>query len=1137
MAQRFQFKRSSIQGKRPAPEYLEAGEIALNTNAADPGLYFEANDGSIVKSGPTYIGLNPPSTQVGYGHGETWYDTGTGNLRTYDGTKDEWLKAVSPIHGGTTTVIYVGSEYIEANDSLENDGTGRPFLTLNRACMEIARRSALLPDMDQPYTGRFVIMLLPGQNIIHNEPGISAEKFFAEGFAYEEGQSVDSGHFRLFNPESGGLILPRGASIVGYTDSKTTLRPSFYPEWDKSTSDTIKSAAQYPRTSIVKVTGNSTVESVTFRDKIEECYVTDIEGDSGDAAILVGLTPHGFQAFVQEDASGSRVIKGDKVRFSYSIGIKKFNENSSVISELEDYYVEPIDSKRFYLLDTDGNYILRDSLPEDPAPGSRPPQYMRVYTELKTHHRLSAISYCNKAELQEYYDKVNRAFSKIDVYDTNSNNFRVVSGETTIGPVVSTIPTSLVNDSSELPAEVIDCEVQSNFGLCGITMDGDKVDGLKIMDVKNVLFTSFQNDARVYEVYFDKEWRSLIEAYAISARISEENVINDEALTWLANKVEIENMRYYYDYTKDSVRGSSGLADDYLDSRHYALLATNGGHIQATLASATGFAVNYWTQGGGELSLSDSESRYCAQALRSEGFEGINTAGGALAPDQGFDIVGIRRPLALFKSDLLDPKNHKKQLFNSGFKRTDENFRVRFEDPYDEMALFPYNISEGSIIYADRLDNGTTLKAVVMNAPVPTPDNYDLFYEIEYYLWLDPNNNEFHGVDPSILSLPYIKRFIDPRLPEDRNYSLWVENTSSEHRPPQKGSILRLAEKTGSGKTDILVFGRQLDPGVNGGWNHVFSVVNSKTSQDGDNPNIRSSEAVSTTTGSYYVDLKLCDSYGPWTSGTNPRAQDPYSLDRRHAQGSFITYEDRIFYAKNNQLKDVTPVNPFEADSGWELSRNWERPQDVEDVLFSSNHQVGDDPYSPIYAMNERNAYIRGLAIERENYSIHDYIDFDDGTDDFGLSDGIVIDPDIIDPDFNPSKQAIMRFLRLLGFDPDTIAPLLRPQKWAERNVRVLNLPELEHDGYAKDKGKWPVEFNSPSHIIAVNHRWHWAGYVNYSKGLPEYQNSPLAKRQRYDALATEVWGGTVRASGQDNLGSYIMNHVSPVDSTGTEIL
>ena len=70
-----------------------------------------------------------------------------------------------------------------------------------------------------------------------------------------------------------------------------------------------------------------------------------------------------------------------------------------------------------------------------------------------------------------------------------------------------------------------------------------------------------------------------------------------------------------------------------------------------------------------------------------------------------------------------------------------------------------------------------------------------------------------------------------------------------------------------------------------------------------------------------------------------------------------------------------------------------------------------------------------------------------------------------------------------------------------------------------------------------MNHRWHWAGYVNYAKGLPEYQNSPLAKRQRYDALATEAWGGTVQASGQDNLGSYIMNHVTPVDSTGTEIL
>lgn len=1135
MAQRFQFKRSSLQGKRPGPEYLEAGEIALNTNATDPGLYFESNDGSITKAGPTYIGPKPPTSQVGYGHGESWYDTSTGNIRTYDAESATWLKAVSPIHGGTTTVIYVGSEYVEANDSLENNGTARPFRSLNRACLEIARRSALLPNESQPYTGRFVIMLLPGENIVYNEPGISAEDFFANEFVYEDGQEVTADQFHFFNPESGGLILPRGASIVGETNSKTTLRPTDYPRWNRYSRTPDEAALTAPRSSILKITGNATVERVTFRDKIAESFVTDITGDPEDAAILVSLTPHGFRSLSRTTSDGSIVLDGDKVSFTYAIGIRKFYDDASIISELEEYYVQPIDAKRFYLLDIAGNYILRRRLPEDPAPGSRPSQYMKITTNLRTHHRLSAISYCDELDLQSYYDKVNFAFSKIDVYDTNSNNFRVVSGEVIIGPDITDTPTDQTDDFTELPAVVQECAVESNYGLCGITMDGDSVGGLKSLQAIDVSFNSFQTDPEVFDVYYDKAWRSLRSAYAQSIRKAEENVTTKEMMTWMANTVEIENMRYFYDFEKTTSGGSSGLPDDYMDTRHYGLLAKNEGVIHAALAVATGFAVNYWAQSGGELVLADSESRYCAQAIRAEGFKGINSSGGSYDPDQGFNVLGIRRPLTINKKDVEDPKNHKIQYLNSGIHLNDEDFRIKLWQPFDVTSLYPYTLPAGGFIYAERLDTGDVLKAKVDAVPAVTEDNYMLFDQKEYYIFLDPDENEFYGVDPKVIGLPYVKRFVDPRRPEDRVYSLWLENTSSDHRPPQKGSVLRLAEKPGAGKTDILVFGRQFDPGENGGWNHVFSVVNAETSQDGNNPNTTGNKVISTTTGEYYVDLKLCDSYGQWVNPLQPRASDPYNLDRRQAAGAFTAYEDRIFYSKTNELRQVSNLKPTESNSSWELSRTWEKAHKRENVLFSSNNEVGDDPFNPLFSGVEHVSYVRGLAIERENYELTDYIDYDDGTDSFGLVEGNEVKSELSDPAFSPSKQAIMRFLRLLGFNIEEIEPLLRPKKWSERNLSVLNFPELFYDGYAKDKGKWPVEFNTSSHVFAANHHWHWSGYVNYSKGLPNYQNSPLPRRQRFDALSTEVWGGTVHVSGQDNLGVYVLNNIDGVDSRGEE--
>ena len=66
------FKRSSILGKRPTGENLEPGEIGLNTNPTEPGLYFEVNDGSVVKVGPTaYLPQQPTPTPS---RGELWVD-------------------------------------------------------------------------------------------------------------------------------------------------------------------------------------------------------------------------------------------------------------------------------------------------------------------------------------------------------------------------------------------------------------------------------------------------------------------------------------------------------------------------------------------------------------------------------------------------------------------------------------------------------------------------------------------------------------------------------------------------------------------------------------------------------------------------------------------------------------------------------------------------------------------------------------------------------------------------------------------------------------------------------------------------------------------------------------------------------
>ena len=54
--------RSSDAHKRPIPTVLSAGQIAINTNEASPGLFFKDSNGDLVKVGPVHIGTSAPNS-------------------------------------------------------------------------------------------------------------------------------------------------------------------------------------------------------------------------------------------------------------------------------------------------------------------------------------------------------------------------------------------------------------------------------------------------------------------------------------------------------------------------------------------------------------------------------------------------------------------------------------------------------------------------------------------------------------------------------------------------------------------------------------------------------------------------------------------------------------------------------------------------------------------------------------------------------------------------------------------------------------------------------------------------------------------------------------------------------------------
>lgn len=94
--------RSSLLYDRVFPSRLGDGEIALNTNVTEPGLYFRDSSASpqLIKVGPIHVASTAPNAvPTGYtplAKGESWLDgSSTHIFKIYDGSAWQIPKAVA----------------------------------------------------------------------------------------------------------------------------------------------------------------------------------------------------------------------------------------------------------------------------------------------------------------------------------------------------------------------------------------------------------------------------------------------------------------------------------------------------------------------------------------------------------------------------------------------------------------------------------------------------------------------------------------------------------------------------------------------------------------------------------------------------------------------------------------------------------------------------------------------------------------------------------------------------------------------------------------------------------------------------------------------------------------------------------
>ncbi len=152
---------------------------------------------------------------------------------------DNFLKSVRG------NILYVNPNDLDATDSIENQGNSltRPFKTIQRALVEAARFS-YQRGLDNDRFGQTTVLVYPGDHLVDNRPGWIPDTS-ASNFKLRNGStSLDFNQFDLttnfdlttennalykLNSIHGGVIVPRGTSIVGLDLRKTKIRPKYVP--------------------------------------------------------------------------------------------------------------------------------------------------------------------------------------------------------------------------------------------------------------------------------------------------------------------------------------------------------------------------------------------------------------------------------------------------------------------------------------------------------------------------------------------------------------------------------------------------------------------------------------------------------------------------------------------------------------------------------------------------------------------------------------------------------------------------------------------------------------------------------------------------------------------------------------------
>jgi len=510
-------------------------------------------------------------------------------------------------------ILYVNPSDLDSTDAIDNQGNSlaRPFKTIQRALLEVARFSYVKGN-ENDITEKTTVLLFPGEHIVDNRPGWAIYNNSGAAYAVPRTGGVGvpaQGELSLeldsifdltqednilyrFNSFFGGVIVPRGCSIVGLDLRKTKIRPKYIPN---PTDDTVASSC------IFRITG--------------ACYLWQFSIFDGSETEKVYTNPTFFSA---EYTSVPLFSHHKLFCFEYADGVNKIG--SYGLTDLDMYYNK--------LSNAYNNYReIDDKFPSQPKGfAKKNPEWEIVGAFASDPILISSIISGNGTTASNIITVTTssphnlNAGTPIKIKGVSEQIYNIatkvqsVLGDTTFTYLLPTFPANLNANPGVASASVtvetdtvtgaspyiFNISLRSIWGMNGMFTNGSKASGFKSMVVAQFTGVSLQRDDRAF-VKYDPVSRTY-------------NGVNYNTVYGAALPAGSSQTNPAQVYHLDS----DAIYRPGWETSHAKI--SDDSFVQAVSMFAIGFNKHFDAESGGDYSITNSNSNFGQIALNSSGF-------------------------------------------------------------------------------------------------------------------------------------------------------------------------------------------------------------------------------------------------------------------------------------------------------------------------------------------------------------------------------------------------------------------------------------------------------------------------------------------------------------------------------------